>query len=1025
MRVAGKTLTFYWRKPMKRTKITGVIALVLSLLFVFGSMSGVLAASASSPSQTVTGEVAEAIEILSDIKWRAYNALYSGEKFYKGDDIYVDMSSASYTAAASDDELAYEYDANAVIDGVDCVISPESGTVTFNVNVPQTGLYAISWDYYDLVCKATNIERTLRINGTVPFNEVRNILMTKSWAEIYKYDDDGNVVFDKDSSGNDRRPSMTQTPSWKSYTVCDPTGYYNGSFYFYLEAGENTISLEAQKEPVAISNIRLTEYKAQMSYADYYKYIHENYSAAPADAFIYLRAETPSSSSDSTLYPVNDRSSAITSPQDPAYSVLNTVGGDTWQTMGQWIEWTFTIEKGMAGIYKIDARYLQNQIEGLYVSRRLYVDGAVPFAEANGVEFAYKNGWQMTTFGGNGETFELYFGEGTHTIRLEVVYGNLSEVVSDIRVALDEINSIYIKILQITGPNPDSDTSYQFYARIPDDIVRLGELSAVLSELSARLKILCGGSSSNSATLDNISRVLAKMAEDSEKQIAKQFKVLKTYIGNLGTMLNLIAAQTLKLDYIVVRSTDNTEKLKADGNFFESFFYEMKRFISSFTVDSASFTSVTDPDVEAVTIDVWTTASRERTQLIRQLVDENFSSTHSDIAVNLKIVAAGTLLPATLSGNGPDVMMDVGQSDAINYAVRGAVLDVSGYDGYDELASRFHSSSLAPLTVALGSSSGRRAVFGIPQTQSFEVMFYRKDIFADLGINVPSNWDEFYVAIAKLLSRNYQVGMVVPKSNVASSLGFFVSLIYQNNGELYKNGGTQIAFDEDAALSAFTMLCDFFNLYSCPIQYDAANRFRTGEMPLLIADYITFYNQFTVYATELKGLWGFTSIPGTVQEDGSVNYSTVSTITAMVIMKDAAPRGTDQASFEYMKWWMQEDVQGEYANELVALLGHAGKYNTANYNAFNAMPWSASELRTLNSVFKNLKGYPEMPGGYIIVRYVAFAFNSTYNEKAVPHEALLYYIDSINSELARKREELENGKDTSRSFYIAGSESDR
>ena len=1010
---------------MKRTKITGVIALALSLLFVLGSMTGVLAASEGSTTIAIGNEVAEAIEILGDIKWKAYYALYSGEGFYTGADVFADMSSAKYTVANADDELAYEFDAAAVIDGVNCVVLPESGTVTFEVTVPETGLYAISWEYYDLVCKATNIERTLRLNGTVPFNEVRNIMMAKTWSEDYTYDNDGNVVFKKDSSGNDRRPSMDQASSWKTYTVCDPTGYYNGAFWFYLEAGKNTIALEAQKEPVAISNIRLTQYTGQISYAEYYKYIHDNYSPAPADAYIYLRAETPSSSSDSTLYPVNDRSSSITSPQDAAYSVLNTVGGDTWQTMGQWIEWTFTVEKGMAGIYKIDARYLQNQLEGLYVSRRLYVDGVVPFAEANGIEFTYRNGWQVTTFGGNGETFEFYFDEGEHTIRLEVAYGNLSEIVSDIHAALDEINSIYIKVLQIAGPNPDSDTSYQFYARIPDDIVRLGELSDVLAELSSRLKILCGGSSSNSATLDNISRVLKKMSLDSEEQIAKQFKVLKTYIGNLGSMLNLIAQQTLKLDYLVVRSTENNAKLKADGNFFENLFYEIERFWCSFTIDSASFTSVTDPDAEAITINVWTTASRERTQLIRLLVDENFSADHPDIAVNLKIVAAGTLLPATLSGNGPDVMMDVSQTDAINYAVRGAVLDVSGYDGFDELASRFHSSSLAPLTVALGSSNGNHAVFGIPQTQSFEVMFYRKDIFADLGIGVPSNWDEFYVAIAKLLSRNYQVGMVVPKSNVMSSLGFFVSLIYQNNGELYKNNGTQIAFDEDASLTAFTMLCDFFNLYSCPVSYDAANRFRTGEMPLLIADYISFYNQFTVYATELKGLWGFTSIPGTVQEDGSVNYSTVSTITAMVIMKDAAPRGTGAASFEYMKWWMQEDVQGEYANELVALLGPAGKYNTANYNAFNAMPWSASELRTLNTVFKNLKGYPEMPGGYIIVRYVSFAFNATYNDKAVPSQALLYYIDAINSELSRKREELENGKDTSRSFYIPADASDR
>ena len=997
---------------MRRTKFSAVVALVLSLLFALGAASSVFAASSSTSKPAVTGEVAQAIEILSDIKWKAYSEEYSGGHFYSGGDIAVDMSSAVYEKANSDDVLSYEFDGNATIDGVKCVVTPESGTVTFKVTVPESGLYAVSWKYYDLVCKSTNIERTFRINGAVPFNEVRNLIMTKTWVDEYKYDNDGNIVFDKDGNGNDRRPSKAQASSWKDYDVCDPTGYYNGSFWFYFEAGENTVSIEGQKEPVAIADIVLKAYKPQMTYAEYKEYIHSKYQPAPADVSIMIQAEHPTSESDATLYAVTDRSSSITIPQDSAYSVLNAMGGTTWQTMGQWVEWT--VEIPVSGIYKIDSRFIQNKIEGLYVSRRLYIDGTVPFAEANGVEFGYANAWQVASFGGNGEDFEFYFEKGTHTLRLEVVYGNLSTVVSDIRTALDEINKIYIKILQIAGSTPDSNTSYQFYARIPGDIIKMREIADELSRISDRLKEIGGGAGSNSATIDNVARVLRKMASDSEVQIAKQFQALKSYIGNLGTMLNQIGEQTLELDYIVIRSTENNVKLKADGNFLQNLGYEIARFWNSFFIDNSSFTSVTESGAEAISIDVWTVTSRERTQLIRTLVDEDFSAKNPNIAVNLKIVAAGTLLPATLSGNGPDVMMDVGQSDAINYAVRGAVLDVSGYDGFDELASRFHSSALAPLTVALGSSSGHKAVFGVPQTQSFEVMFYRKDIFADLGVNVPTNWDEFHLILSKILSRNYQVGMVVP----SATMGFFVSLVYQNGGTLYKNAGTEIAFDSDETLTAFTNLCDFFNLYSCPIQYDAANRFRTGEMPLLIADYITFYNQFTIYATELKGLWGFTSIPGTVKEDGSVDYSNVSTISAMVIMKDAAPRGTAAAAFEYMKWWMEEDVQGEYANELVALLGPAGKYNTANFNAFNAMPWSASELRTLNNLYGHLKGYPEMPGGYIILRYVNFAFMETYNNGAVPSEALLSYIDSINGELSRKREELENGKDKSRSFFI-------
>lgn len=997
---------------MRNTKTCAIVSLILACLMLMGTFSGVFAASSADTATNaggLTGAVAEAIEILGDIKWAEYSALYEGTKFYSGEDIKIDMSTAQYEAKLTEGEvLSYDYDANAKIDGVDCIVLPESGSVSFEVNVPESGLYAIGWDYYDLVCKSTNIERTLRINGTVPFNEVRNILMTKTWVDDYVKDENGNAVFEKDGVGNDRRPAKITAPCWKEYTVSDSTGYYNGAFYFYLEAGENTITVEAQKEPMAISNVVLKAYEKQMSYAEYKSYIEANYKPASADAYYYIEAEKSSSASDATLYPDTDFSSSITSPQSASVSRLNVIGGDTWQTMCQWIEWTVDVEE--AGIYKIDTRFLQNSLEGLYVSRRLYIDGEIPFEEANNVKFTYDNGWQVDSLGDSNGAFSFYFDKGQHTIRLEVAYGELGSLVAELRETLNEINAIYIKILKIAGSSPDADTSYQFYARIPNEIKRMGDLATDLEAISAKFKEIGGGAGSNSATIDNVARVLQDMAIDSEGQIAKKFGVLKSYIGNLGTMLNTIAAQSLTLDYLVVRSPENTKTLKANGNIFQNFGYEIGRFIASFTMDNSSFVSTTSAE-DAVTVEVWTTASRERTQIIRSLVDEDFAATHDNIAVNLKIVAAGTLLPATLSGQGPDVMMDVAQSDVVNYAVRGAVIDVSGYNGFDELITRFHESAITPITVALGSEDGHKATYGIPQTQAFDVMFYRKDVFADLGVNVPETWDEFYLVLAKLLSSNLQVGMIRTQA-------FLTSLIYQNGGSLYANGGTEIGFESDAALTAFTQICDFFNLYSCPLTYDAANRFRTGEVPLLIADYITFYNQFTVYATELKGLWGFTTIPGTRQADGSIDYSNVSTISAMVIMKDAVTRGTDEAAFEYLRWWSAENIQGDYANELIALLGPAGKYNTANYNAFNAMPWSASELKILNTVFTYLKGYPEMPGGYIITRYVDFALMETYNNDAVPSDALLDYVDTINSELKRKREELEDGKDTSRSFYV-------
>ena len=188
-------------------------------------------------------------------------------------------------------------------------------------------------------------------------------------------------------------------------------------------------------------------------------------------------------------------------------------------------------------------------------------------------------------------------------------------------------------------------------------------------------------------------------------------------------------------------------------------------------------------------------------------------------------------------------MMGVSQSNVINYALRGAVTDISDYNGFSDLYYRFHNSAWTPMMVSVGSPDGKVAVFGVPQTQSFNVMFYRKDVFAQLGITVPTTWDEFHAIVPKLQSKNYLVGM-------SKDLTMF---IYQNGGELYTNNGLTVSYDQKISLDAFQQMCDFFNLYRFPLTYDAANRFRTGEMPLLMADYISFYNQFTIFATELKG----------------------------------------------------------------------------------------------------------------------------------------------------------------------------
>ena len=175
-------------------------------------------------------------------------------------------------------------------------------------------------------------------------------------------------------------------------------------------------------------------------------------------------------------------------------------------------------------------------------------------------------------------------------------------------------------------------------------------------------------------------------------------------------------------------------------------------------------------------------------------------------------------------------------------------------------------------------------------------------------------------------------------------------------------------------------------------------------MPLAIADY-TNYNTLIVFAPEIQGLWEFTPLPGTVAADGTVDNSTIGSVSSIIMMKSVTDENA-LAAWTFMQWWTSAEVQSAYGNEMIALLGPSAKQNTANLEALANMSWTKDEYDSLRAQFNAVKCTPEFPGSYIISRYTNFAFLDVYNNDAEPTEELLSYIVDINNELTRKRSEF-------------------
>ena len=1116
---------------MKTTRFQKITAFVLAVLFLMGG-SSVAASAASNGSGFEEGSLASIKELLNAISYDEYRQSEEYTNAKKAEkDVTILGTEGVYTLSG---DVFSPVGNNYVIGGDD---SDEKANESFNKGKPgiftdktggqnKVGLYVpdigeVTWtidsiktpakynmyiEYYPIDNKSADVERTLLINGEVPFAEARYLTMTKYWVtpyysaeiEITKKMDanavmkeaidagfDGVEVITKEAKGktikyvtcsypeswtpeksafvqkytvrffkadideNEIRESFVTNPKWSTYVFKDSNGFIQEPFAVLIgpdkDTGKVSLTFESVNEPVVIHKIMLVPAEGYQTYAEYQK----QYSGKPkGDGVIKIEAEYFTGVSDQTIYPLADTTSAANSPIATDKTYLNTIGGEKWQNIGQWIEYKFSVSK--SGMYTFAARYKQNILDGMSTSRVLYLysdglkEGAngyydgVPFDEATRLKFNYDDSWQAGYLtDGREKPFEFYFEAGvTYTMKLEVSLGAMGSVVSRVQNALDAINSDYLDILKVTGTSPDELKDYNFYRTLPKTMGDMYEQYEEIykNEDSIINKINEGTEnkkSSMTATLENVALLLEEMSTD-EEQVAKNLEQLKTYIGSLGTWLGDAKTQPLTLDYILIQNVD--EKLpKANAGFWASLWHEISGFWQSFFRNYDRMGALVDYDGKGAAdepVEVWLAYGRDQAQVIRNLINNQFKATTVDengnerqVTVNLKLVAGGTLLPSILAGKGPDVYLGLGAGEVINYAIRGALAPVDEMAGFDEVRTNFNEEAMMVLEIECagdtivrengstkaneghedcgdGRSWDNPHCYGLPETQSFPMMFVREDILADLNIEVPKTWDDVKETIPVLQANNMEIAMSTD-SNI---------FIYQMGGELFADDGMRINLDSNVSLTAFEEMCEMFTMYSFPYQYDFANRFRTGEMPIGFADYTGTYNQLKVFATEIEGLWSFYPLPGVKDENGVINNDSVSGVSAVVLIaydkEDEAAVAQANAAWEFLKWYVGAECQVSYSDEMVAILGPSAKHATANKEALESLPWTRTEYSRIAEQFENLAAIPNYPGAYIIGRYTKFAFLDAFNDNLNPVESLLGYIGYINEEITRKRGEF-------------------
>lgn len=909
-----------------------------------------------------------------------------------------------YTDAARPDKtvevLGKDYDPASVtdaqitvttVDGENDVMqwANQEGSVSWTVNIPETGVYNIKMIYEALESNTNDVEFSLLIDGESPYATASRITLSKRWIN--------ESEIKQDSRQNDIRPGQISTPCWQETPLEDIDGLFNEPLEFYMEAGEHTITFESEKAEFAVKSFTFYQYEAPAAYT------------APSDSDltqaqgqkITLEGETAAYKSSRTLYPTADKSSYLTSSANgssPTKTRYNTIGSGSWTQSTQTVTWEFNVDK--AGYYKIGIRGRQDQMRGMYSNRRLYVNGEVPCLEANQIKFYYDTDWSITTpKSENGDDLYFYLQAGTNTISLEAVPGEIGEIMGDLDELVYNINSYYRQIRQITGPDPDEYNNYMIDTAIPSIVPDFKEYAKTLRDKKAEIEKLSGSGGTEAETLEKMAIVLDKCIKKPDL-IPEMMSQIKDNITSVSSFVNQYREQPLDVDMIEVATSDQ-DFTSCDKSFFGSLGFGFKGFIGSFFED---YNALSDEDESAM--ECWVMLGRDNAEALQQLISSEYNPT-AKTKINLKLVQGG-IVEATFAGKGPDLALFMGGDFPIQLAARGVLTDLTTFSDFDEVKSRFADDA----TVLYQYNGG---TYGLPCDQTFPMLFYRSDILSEYGIDPATDlntWDGLLNCLPTL-QRNYlEVGLILPVmtstggttqvSAITEPGNTFAMLLLQQGLNYYNEEQTKTTFDTQEAVNAFDTWTKFYTTYSFQQTYDAFTRFRTGDMPVVIQNY-TFYNQLSVAAPEIKGCWGFQPVPGTVQEDGTINHAANSNGSGAIIFTKAADQ---EGAWDFIKWFTSTDAQVKYGNNIESILGTMGRYATANEEALQQLSWTTSEVNLLLDQLNSQVEIPIIPASYGVTRNVMNAFRAVVNDYDNARDTLFWYNKDINDEITRKLEDL-------------------
>jgi ABC-type glycerol-3-phosphate transport system substrate-binding protein len=878
-------------------------------------------------------------------------------------DFYQVVSPFGFYLDSLDDELIYESETNQYHDFLvanDLNIIDSSGVLNmnssdevnyfyFDVLVENEGLYQVLIDYYSTTDGIRNIEIDIMVNNEYQYFESSQIILD-SYYETSK-------DFKLDRYENEIMPRAFRLDKWNHLALMDSSRLQENPLLFKFNEGENKLRIGLKTGSILIGQIYVQNQEKIQTYAEY---LNSNQSSVNDDFIIERQAESIDLKNSLSIRYGTNREPSV-KPFELVANKLNILDGSTFYRPGNQIFYDIEVED--SGFYYITFKVLQNR-NNTRVYRKIYVNGEIPFLEAKQIAFDYNSNWVNQTISNTeNEPYLFYLNSGINQIGLEVNTSPFLEIYENIKYVMDRINDLTLDIKKLTGNNLDKNREWDIVTFMPNIKQDLLNYAEIIKYSHDQYVLLSGnqGPTEVSSHLKLSYQWLEELAvepNDIPKNLAKLSTGSNSVMQKLGISLPLVIQSPLSIDVFYVHG-DNQTLPRATTPFFRKLFVSIQRFFASFFANQYRF----EPNDDE--LEIWVNRSRQFVNLMQQMTDDEFTE-DTGIKVRISLMPnEDKLILAASSNKEPDLALGVAGWRPYDFAIRNAVYDLSQFSDFRSVSTRFKDGAFMQLIYQEG-------VYGLPETQNFYLLFYRKDIIEKLNLEIPNTWDDVIDILPELQRYGLNFYSILSGSSAFKGFTSTMPFIQQYGGKIFSDDALSSSFDDPKTIEAITLMTDLYTIYSLPTEVGSFyNNFRYGNLPIGIGDF-GMYVQLLHAAPEIAGLWDIAPIPGIMDTNGIVNRSYDGASTSAMMFKNSQKK---EEAWEFLKWWTSKDVQVNYAENLISSMGPEYMWNTSNVEAFREMNWDRNHQEIFLEQWNFLIDTAKTPASYMLERELSNIWN--------------------------------------------------